>query len=130
MRSRKGFWATKQSRILLPSSVLIGMFCKFGSVEDNLPVAATVCWKLVCIRPSCATDAINPSIVVINLEVSRILRRCLSSGCLVLSANHSKLSASVVYPVLIFLVLGNFNSSNSTTCSCLGEPTLNSCPAS
>ena len=108
----------------------IGIFCKFGSVDDNLPVAATVCWKFVWILPSLSTALIRPSIVDINLLVSRILNRCLSNGCFVFPANHSKLSASVVKPVLIFFVFGSLNSSNKTTCSCFGEPTLNSCPAS
>ena len=31
-------------RISRPSSVRIGMFCRFGSVLDSRPVAATVCW--------------------------------------------------------------------------------------
>ena len=52
--------------------------------------------------------------------------RCAKMGCPVLAANQSKLSASVVNPVLIFLVLGSLSSSKSTTCSCLGEPILNS----
>ena len=81
-------------------------------------------------RPSLAVASINPSTVVSNLLVSRIRKRCLRIGCLVLANSQSRLSASVVNPVLIFLVLGRCNSSNKTACSCLGEPTLNSFPAS
>ena len=35
------FGATKASRIILPSSVLMGIFCKLGSEEDSLPVVVT-----------------------------------------------------------------------------------------
>ena len=62
--------------------------------------------------------------------VSRIRRRCLRIGCLVLANNQSRLSASVVNPVFIFLVFGRSNSSKRTACNCFGEPTLNSFPAS
>jgi hypothetical protein len=41
----------KARRILRPSSVRIGMFCKFGSFDDRRPVEATASAKLVCTRP-------------------------------------------------------------------------------
>ena len=28
-----------------PSAVRMGIFCRFGSLEDSLPVAATACWN-------------------------------------------------------------------------------------
>jgi hypothetical protein len=37
------------------------MFCRFGSVEESLPVAVTVIWKLVWIRPSGETTFRSPS---------------------------------------------------------------------
>ena len=43
--------ATKQSRIWLPSSVRMGMFCRFGLELDRRPVEATVWLKVVCSRP-------------------------------------------------------------------------------
>ena len=61
--------------------------------------------------------------------VSRIRRRDSSTGCFVFSNNQFSASASVVKPVLIFFVFGSPSSSNRTTCNCLGEATLNSCPA-
>ena len=36
--------AIKASLIVMPSFVLIGIFCKFGSEEDNLPVEVTAWW--------------------------------------------------------------------------------------
>ena len=81
-------------------------------------------------RPSDATAARKPSIVVSNLLVSRMRSKCWSKGWSVLAKSVSRLSASVVYPVLIFFVFGKPSSSKRTTWSCLGEPTLNSCPAS
>ena len=41
----------KQLRIWRPSSVLIGMFCRFGSVLDSRPVVVAVWLKVVCSRP-------------------------------------------------------------------------------
>jgi hypothetical protein len=43
--------ATKASRILRPSSVLTGMFCRLGSFDDSRPVEATAWLKEVCTRP-------------------------------------------------------------------------------
>ena len=45
----------------LPSCVRVGMFCKFGSVELKRPVAVTVIWKLVWMRPSSAMTFKSPS---------------------------------------------------------------------
>jgi len=39
-------------RISRPSSVRIGIDCRFGSEVDRRPVAATVWLKVVCSRPS------------------------------------------------------------------------------
>ena len=47
-------------RIWAPSSVRTGMFCRLGSVEDSRPVAVTVFWKLVWIRPSGAMTLASP----------------------------------------------------------------------
>ena len=43
--------ATKASRILRPTSVRIGMFCRLGSFDDSRPVCAPVSEKLVWTRP-------------------------------------------------------------------------------
>ena len=79
-------------------------------------------------RPSLAISAINPSTVVPSFLVSRIRSKEVSTGCPLFWCNQSRLSASVVYPVLIFFVLGSLSSSKRTTCNCFGEATLNSCP--
>ena len=73
--------------------------------------------------------SMRPSMVVINLLVSRIRSRFWRMGWPVLAESHSRLSASVVNPVLIFFVFGSFNSSKRMTCNCFGEPTLKSLPA-
>jgi hypothetical protein len=36
--------ATNAWRMRRPSAVRIGMFCRFGSLDDSRPVAATACW--------------------------------------------------------------------------------------
>ena len=41
----------KQVRSFRPSSVRMGMFCKFGSVEANRPVEAAASENEVCTRP-------------------------------------------------------------------------------
>ena len=41
----------KAARISRPSSVRIGMFCRFGFVEESRPVAVPVWLKVVCRRP-------------------------------------------------------------------------------
>ena len=43
----------KAPRISRPSSVLIGMFCRFGSLLLRRPVAATAWLKQVWTRPVC-----------------------------------------------------------------------------
>ena len=43
--------ASKACLILLPSSVLIGIFWRLGSEEDNLPVVVTAWWKEVWTLP-------------------------------------------------------------------------------
>ena len=40
-----------------PISVRTGMFCRFGFVLLRRPVAATVCWKSVWMRPSSGETA-------------------------------------------------------------------------
>jgi hypothetical protein len=50
------------------------MFCRFGSVEESRPVAATVWLKVVWIRLSSPTDLIRPSTVPRSLLTSRCRR--------------------------------------------------------
>ena len=49
----------------------MGMFCRFGSVEESRPVAATVWWNVVWIRPSSPAIGISESTIVISLLTSR-----------------------------------------------------------
>ncbi len=111
-----------------PSSVRTGTFCRFGSVEERRPVAATVWLKVVWIRPSAATVLIRPSTVERSRACSRWRSMITGSSCSVWPASQASASASVVYPVLVFLVFGRFSSPKKTSWSCLGEPRLNSWP--
>ena len=51
----------KNFRICRPSSVRMGMFCRFGSALDSRPVAVPVCLKVVWIRPSLSATFRRPS---------------------------------------------------------------------
>ena len=105
------------------------MFCRFGSVEDSRPVAAIVWLYVVWIRPSSPAIGISESTIdILSLATSRCRSRCSRTGWPVCASRLVSASESVVYPVLIRLVLGRPSSVNSTSCSCLGEPRLNSCP--
>ena len=48
-------------RISLPRSVRVGIFWRFGSVEESRPVAVTVIWKEVRTRPSGSMAFRRPS---------------------------------------------------------------------
>ena len=49
---------------MLPSSSLIGIFCRFGSILDNLPVEVTVWVNVVWILPSSLIVSFKPSTYV------------------------------------------------------------------
>ena len=51
----------KVSRICRPTSVRTGMFCRFGRFAESRPVAAVVCEKVVCRRPSSPISSGNGS---------------------------------------------------------------------
>ena len=44
--------AMNAARISRPNSVLMGMFCRFGLVDERRPVAVPTWLKVVCTRPS------------------------------------------------------------------------------
>ena len=73
------------SRISRPASVRMGMFCRFGSVDESLPVAAMVWLNVVWIRSSAATDFSSPSTVTLSRVASRWASRCSRNGWAVLS---------------------------------------------
>ena len=114
-----------------PSSVRTGMFCRFGSVDDSRPVAATVCMNVVWMRPSSAIGPLQTldgdqqlGDVAVPQQV-REERDARSARTAQVNA-----SASVVNPVLVRFVFGMPSSSKSTTCSCLGDPRFTSWPIS
>ena len=51
----------KNWRRRLPSFVRMGMFCRFGSLEESRPVRASVWLKVECIRPSGPMTFKSPS---------------------------------------------------------------------
>ena len=53
--SLKPFAAIKAFRMLLPSSVFVGIFCKLGLFDDILPVVVPVCKNVAWSRPSAST---------------------------------------------------------------------------
>lgn len=105
------------------------MTCRFGSVEVRRPVTATVCWKVVWIRPSAPISLISPATVVRSRARSRCRSRICGRPLSVRVASQVSASASVEYPDLIFFVLGRSSSSNSTSRSCFVDPGLKRRPA-
>ena len=63
-----------------------GSGCSAGSgrSSDSRPVAAMVCWNVVWMRPSSATDRSSPSTVCRSRIASRCASRCSRNGCSVL----------------------------------------------
>ena len=118
---------TKPWRISRPCAVRIGTFCRLGLSLDRRPVAATICLNVVWIRPSSAT--VGSSCFSTTMS-SRVISRWCSSRSITgwVPSRFCSASASVVQPVLIFLVLGSPSSSKSRVWSCLGLPRWNSCP--
>ena len=78
-----------------PASVRIGMFCRFGSVEDSRPVAAIVWLKVVWIRPSEPTAASSPSTVTLS-RVASVGQQVLQERVTGLVEQGLRASASVV----------------------------------
>src|SRR3974377_2309972 len=62
----------KAWRMRRPSGVRIGMFCRFGSVEDSRPVAATAWWDDVWIRPvrgvGCAAGGADGDVLQVRVR--------------------------------------------------------------
>ncbi len=79
-----------------PSSVRTGMFCRFGSVDERRPVAATVWLNVVWMRPSAAIVLIRPSTVTRSLACSRWRSMITGSSLSVWAASQARASASVV----------------------------------
>ena len=120
----------KPRRMSRPSSRRIGMFWRFGSLDDSRPVAATVWLNDVCSRPVCGfTSAGSASMYVLSsFDSSRYSMSSTGSSCPASASSCSTL-ASVDGPVAVFLRIGSFSRSNSTSRSCGLELMLNSPPA-
>ena len=122
--------ATNASRIFLPSSLRIGMFCKLGSVEASRPVLVPAIEYEVCTRPvSGWICSCNASVYVdFNLLSCRQSRTRPGRTCSI--ASSSRTSTPVAYaPVLPFFPPGMLISSNNISPSCLGDPKLKLRPA-
>ena len=104
------------------------MFCRLGSAELSRPVAAIV-WKyVVWMRPSGATVFCSPS-TVCRSRVTVACRRAGAGGGGrgPVEEGLQRLGVGGVAG-LDALGFGRSRSSNSTTCSCLGEPRFNCLP--
>ena len=76
---------TNASRIRRPAGVRTGMFCRFGSVLDNLPVAATIWLNVVWTRCSASASGISPATVWRSREASRNRSSASRTGCAVVA---------------------------------------------
>ncbi len=122
----------ERRRISRPSSVRIGMFCRFGSELLRRPVAATAWLKQVCTRPSSGGPSAAARRCRCSSACAAPRQSSTSRGISWLSASSSSTSAAVeadrVLPV--FFAAGSCSFSNRILPSCCGELTLNSSPAS
>ena len=86
----------KPSRMRRPVSVRIGMFCRFGSVDDSRPVAAIIWLNVVWMRPAASAIGISESTIDLSLDTSRWCSRCSRTGCSVVASRLVSASESVV----------------------------------
>ena len=108
----------------LPSSSLMGMFCKFGSTDDSLPVLVRF-WVYIVCTLSFWIVFISPSIYVEYSLVSFLYSIIFSiMGCF----PFNLLSTSIAVELLFFLC-GRFNFSNNISPNCLGDDILKLAPA-
>src|ERR1035441_2753373 len=76
------FLVAEGVRGISPSSVRMGMFCKFGFDDDSLPVAAPVWLKLVCSRPVCGSISAGSASTYVPFSfVSRSEERRVGKEC-------------------------------------------------
>ncbi len=117
-------------RISRPSSVRIGMFCRFGSLLLRRPVAATAWLKLVCTRPvsgftSCGSASMYVPFSFVMPRQSRISR---GRSCVSASSSSTSTAVDGAFDVPVRLMTGRPSLSKRTSASCLGDPMLNSPP--
>ncbi len=125
--------AIKASRTFFPSSVLIGIFCRFGFCEENRPVVVPVCVKVACSLPSGPTSPGSGSIYVDkSFCISRCCKTRVTTGWLSRNFAYSLSRVDRLPPAVFFIFFPpsgiNCISSNKTSPSCFGELILNECP--
>ena len=122
----------KAPRICRPSSVRMGMFCRFGSLLLRRPVAATAWLKLVCTRPVSGLTSTGRASMYVPFSFIIPRQSRISLGSSWVSASSSRTSTAVdgARDVPVRLRTGRPIRSNSTSASCFGELMLNSPPAS
>jgi hypothetical protein len=108
------------------------MFWRFGSELERRPVAAIVWLKEVCTRPVTGSISAGSASTYVDLSfaICRYSRIFAGSGCS--AASFVSTSTSVERPVFVFLMpfVESLSRSNRTSRSWIGEPMLNSPPAS
>ncbi len=100
----------KARRISRPSSVRIGIFCRFGFVDDIRPVAVAVWLNVVWIFPVEGFMRVGNAFtyVVSSFLTPRISRIRSTNGCE--ERYFSRISSVVAYaPVFVFLLSGQFS---------------------
>src|SRR5690349_4361551 len=106
------------------------MFWRFGFCDEMRPVSATTWLNVVWTRPDLGDTSGGSAsrYVPLSLLISRCSRIGLMIGC----SSCSSVSASVDQPVFVRRtpLVSRPSLSNSSSPSCLGEPVLNSPPAS
>ena len=122
--------ATNASRMRRPSSVRIGMFCRFGSVEAKRPVDAPQS-NMTCAPGPYRVDVILQRIGVGRFQLAQLTPVQHARRQFMFSRQILKhIRPGGIGPGLALLAAFNPISSNRISPSCLGEPTLNLRPAS
>ena len=121
----------KASRILRPSAVRTGMFCKLGSSDANRPVTAVAWLNVVCTRPVRGLTICGSLSVYVDLSLVNAQCSSSSFGSGKSAASSVSTSSSVDgCPVAVLRSAGSFIFWNRISPSCRGEERLKGWPAS
>ena len=123
---------TNAARISRPSSVRIGMFCRFGFDDESRPVAAPVWLNVVCSRAGEWIDQHRQRVHIRALQFRElpVLQNFPAMGYSADSASSTSAAVEIVLPLPYLTGAGSFKSSNNTFPSCCGELMLKVFPAS
>ncbi len=126
------FAATKAVRILRPSSVRTGMFCRFGSDEESRPVVIAAKRVGGVDAAGLGLDVGRQDVGIGRFELGELapVENALGERrCPVAARSSSTLAPVAQAPVLVFVPPARPNLPNRMSPSCLGEPRLKFSPA-